>query len=90
MVTILFFQMAPTSKKNLALVLSYYPVKCQSIGRSVFELESRNQNVDGQTDVGHTNLIGELVTVNPPKTATLELEGMYRFDSVMLYSCIKY
>ena len=32
------------------------------IGQSVFELESRNENVDGQTDVGHINLIGGLVT----------------------------
>ena len=28
-----------------------------SIGQSVFELESGNENVDGQTDVGHINLI---------------------------------
>ena len=26
------------------------------------------KNVDGQTDVGHINLIGGLVTRNPPKT----------------------
>ena len=36
------------------------------MNRSVFELESRNQNIDGQTnrqtDVGHINLIGRLVT----------------------------
>ena len=25
------------------------------------------KNVDGQTDVGHINLIGGLVTRNPPK-----------------------
>ena len=37
-----------------------------SIGQSVFELESGNENVDGQTD-GHINLIGGLVTCNPPK-----------------------
>ena len=42
-----------------------------SIGQSIFELESGNENVDGQTDiqtdVGHINLIGGLVTRNPPK-----------------------
>ena len=42
-----------------------------SIGQSVFELESGNENVDGQTDgqtdVGHINLLGRLVTRNPPK-----------------------
>ena len=41
------------------------------IGQSIFELESGNENVDGQTDgqtdVGHINLIGGLVTRNPPK-----------------------
>ena len=36
-----------------------------------FELESGNKNVDGQTDVGHINLIGGLVTCNPPKIAAL-------------------
>ena len=35
----------------------------------MFELESGNKNVDGQTDVGHINLIGGLVTHNPPKNA---------------------
>ena len=38
-----------------------------SIGQSVFELESRNENVDGQMDIGHINLIGGLVTCNLPK-----------------------
>ena len=36
-----------------------------------FELESGNKNVDGQTDVGHINLIGGLVTCNPPKNSQL-------------------
>ena len=42
-----------------------------SIEQSVFELESGNKNVDGQTegqtDVGYVNLTGGLVTCNPPK-----------------------
>ena len=33
----------------------------------MFELESGNENVDGQTDVGQVNLISGLVTCNPPK-----------------------
>ena len=37
-----------------------------SIGQSVFELESGHEHVDGQTDVGHFNLIGGLITRNPP------------------------
>ena len=41
-----------------------------SIAQTVFELESGNEKcgwTDGQTDVGHINLIGGLVTRNPPK-----------------------
>ena len=38
-----------------------------SIGQRVFELESGNENVDGQMDVGHINLIAGLVKRNPPK-----------------------
>ena len=33
-----------------------------SIGQSIFQLEAGNENVDGQMDVGHINLIGGLVT----------------------------
>ena len=41
-----------------------------SIGQTVFELQSGNKKcvrTDGRTDVGHINLIGGLVTRNPPK-----------------------
>ena len=42
------------------------------IGETVFKLESRNHTrTDGQTDVGHINLIGGLVTHNPPKKGFL-------------------
>ena len=41
----------------------------KSIGQTVFQLESGNENVDGQMDVGHINLIGGLVTHNPPNKA---------------------
>ena len=57
-------------KRNLAMTVIYLPVKFELIGQSVFELESGNKNVDEQTDrqrdVGHINLIGGLVTRNPP------------------------
>ena len=36
------------------------------IGQSIFELESGNENI-GQTGIGYINLIGGLVTRNPPK-----------------------
>ena len=41
------------------------------IGQMLFELESRNHTrTDGQTDVGPNNLIGRLVTRNPPSNPT--------------------
>ena len=50
------------------MMVIYLPVKfvLNLIGQSVFELESGNENVDRQTDVGHINLIGGLVPRNPP------------------------
>ena len=54
-------------ERNLAMMVIYLPVKLNSIGQTVFELESGNENVDRQTDVRHINLIGGLVTCNPPK-----------------------
>ena len=39
------------------------------------------ENVDGQTDVGHINLIGGLVTRNPPKN-----EQMDRKTRQMIYT----
>ena len=36
------------------MMVIYDPVKFCSIGQTVFELESGNENVDGQTD-GQTN-----------------------------------
>ena len=54
------------------------------IGQSLFELQSRNENVDEQTDVGHINLIGGLVTHNPPKNGVkrskrlgVSVDGMF-------------
>ena len=53
------------------MMVIYVSVKFEFDGQSVFELESGNENVDGQTDgqtdVGHINLIGGLVPRNPPK-----------------------
>ena len=48
------------------MMVIYPQSSLNSIGQSVFESESGNENVDGQTDgetdVGHINLIGGLVT----------------------------
>ena len=54
-------------QRNLAVMVIYVPVKFEFDWTKYFELESGNENFDGQTDVGHINLIGGLVTRNPPK-----------------------
>ena len=51
------------------MMVIYIPVRFEFNWTTVFELESRNKNVDGQRDVGHINLIGELVSGNPPKNS---------------------
>ena len=51
-------------KRNLAMMVIYLPVKVEFDRTQWFE--SGNKNVDGQTEVGHINLIGGLVTHNPP------------------------
>ena len=64
-------------QRNLALMVIYVPLKFEFDWTNVFELESGNENVDGQTDrqtdVGHINLIGGLVTRNPPNKGNLSL-----------------
>ena len=41
-------------ERNLAVMVIYVPTKLNSIGQTIFELESGNKNIDGQTD-GETN-----------------------------------
>ena len=60
-------------ERNLAMMVIYLPVKFE-FGQTVLKLESGNEKcgrtdrqTDGQTDVGHINQIGGLVTRNPPK-----------------------
>ena len=48
------------------MMVIYLPVKFE-FDWTVFKLESGNENVDRQMDVGHINLIGGLVTCSPPK-----------------------
>ena len=54
----------------------------------MFELEFGNQNVhrqtDGQTNIGHINLIGGLVTHNPSKKKKkLELKTTYSVKKII-------
>ena len=54
-----------------------------SIGQTVFELESRNANVDGQTE-GHINLMGGLVTHNLPKN--IQIHRLLSHYKSIIYS----
>ena len=61
-------------ERNLAMMVIYLPVKFESDWSNRFKLESGNEKcgrTDRQTDVGHINLIGGLVTRNPPKKDVL-------------------
>ena len=48
------------TKRNLAVRVIYLPVKVEFNWTSVFELESGNGNIDGQTDIKQTNKWMEL------------------------------
>ena len=54
-------------ERNLAMMVIYLPVKFEFDWSNRFKVSPETKNVDGQTDVGHINLIGGLVTRNPPK-----------------------
>ena len=55
-------------ESNLAMMVIYLPVKFKSYWTKRFRVRDRiKENVDGQTDVRHINVIGGLVTRNPPK-----------------------
>ena len=56
-------------ERNLAMMVIYLPVKFEFDWTNRFRVKCpETKNVDRQTDVGHINLIGGLVTHNPPKT----------------------
>ena len=48
------------------MILIYLPVKFELIGQTVFELESGNENVDGQTDGRWTHLSNRRVDYTQP------------------------
>ena len=60
-------------ERNLAMMVIYLPVKFEFDWSNRFKVRVRKRKMwtdrrtDRQTDVGHINLIGGLVTRNPPK-----------------------
>ena len=60
-------------ERNLAMMVIYLPVKFEFDWSNSFKVRVRKRKMwmdrrtDRQTDVGHINLIGGLVTRNPPK-----------------------
>ena len=60
-------------ERNLAMMVVYLPVKFEFDWTNRFRVRVRKQKMwtDRQTDVGHINLIGGLVTRNPPKNGQI-------------------
>ena len=64
-------------ERNLAMMVIYLPVKFEFDWSNRFKVRVRKRKMwtdrrtDRQTDVGHINLIGGLVTRNPPKNHDL-------------------
>ena len=59
-------------ERNLAMMVIYLPVKFEFDWTNRFRVRVRKQKcgrTDRRTDVGHINLIGGLVTHNPPKNS---------------------
>ena len=71
-------------KTNLAVIMIYVPVKFEFDWTKLFELESGKENVEGQTDIGHINLIGGLVTRNQPKKAVIYITTKTSRSSVII------
>ena len=71
-------------ERNLAMMVIYLPVKFEFDWSDRFKVRVQKRKMwtdrrtDRQTDVGHINLIGGLVTRNPPKNrASLEKRDFY-------------
>ena len=71
-------------ERNLAMMVIYLPVKFEFDWSNRFKVRVRKRKMwtdrrtDGQTDVGHINLIGGLVTRNPPKKATQHYQKLFQ------------
>ena len=63
-------------EQNLAMIVIYLPVKFEFNWTKRFQVRVRKQKCS-RMDVGHINLIGGLVTCNPPKN----------YDAVKFINC---
>ena len=76
-------------ERNLAMMVIYLPVKIEFDWSNRFKVRVRKRKcgrtdgqTDGQTDVGHINLIGGLVTRNPPNKGGIWPHSLrYHFES---------
>ena len=61
-------------ERNLAMMLIYVPFKFEFDRTNCFRVRVRKRKMwtDRQTDVGHINLIGGLVTRNPPTNEAIQ------------------
>ena len=53
-------------ERNLAMIVTYLPAKFNSIGQSILESVSGNENVDGQTDGCRTHQSNKRVGYTQP------------------------
>ena len=73
-------------ERNLAMMVIYLPVKFEFDWSNRFKVRVRKRKMwtdrqtDGQTNVGHINLIGGLVTRNPPKNSPRLLPKPAKFE----------
>ena len=77
-------------ERNLAMMVIYLPVKFEFDWSNRFKVRVRKRKMwtdrrtdrrtDGQTDVGHINLIGGLVTRNPPKNILIYSQMIFHLD----------
>ena len=73
-------------ERNLAMMVIYLPVKFEFVWKR-FRVRKRkcgqtDRQTDRRTDVGHINLIGGLVTCNPPKNVTKDVLKCWNFHTL--------
>ena len=79
-------------ERNLAMMVIYLPVKFEFDWSNRFKVRVRKQKMwtDRQTDVGHINLIGGLVTRNPPKKTCSNILSMRLSMHLLVTIVFKY
>ena len=81
-------------ERNLAMMVFYLPVKFEFDWTNRFRVKVRKRKIrmdrhtDRQTDVGHINLIGGLVTRNPPKNSQSLSFNKFFLKNILKETCV--